>query len=382
MRALALPIALHVALLASCAAPPPPVPATPDVKRYDDPRAWLCLPGRDDACARDLSATEIHPDGTRTAEPNPAAAPDPKIDCFYVYPTVDFSLIPGTHDDFTDVTRMEAVVASQAARFRQACAVYAPFYRQVTIGSYLHEDTLEPRLAFAFSDVEAAFREYLAKYNRGRPIVLIGHSQGGDMVVRLLQRFFDGDPALRSRLVLGMPVGWNVEVPKGKTVGATFANIPVCTKVDETGCVIAYRSHEAGLVPAPGRSAPRAGNESVCVNPASIGKDGNADANARARFSRSYFSANPRLRRYIHSDGVTTPFLELRDFYSGQCVDGPDGYRYLAISLVGAPGDTRENPVSYDRLPLHKQIGLHVLDLQLPQGDLVDLVARRAALLH
>ena len=122
---------------------------------------------------------------------------------------------------------MSAVAASQAARFRETCAVYAPLYRQVTIGSYLHEDTLESRLAFAFSDVEAAFRAYLAKYNRGRPIVLIGHSQGADMVIRLLQRVFDGDPAIRARLVVAMPIGWDVEVAKGKTVGATFANIPV-----------------------------------------------------------------------------------------------------------------------------------------------------------
>src|SRR5271170_1799716 len=148
MRSARLMIGLQLALLGSCAAPPPAVPAVPETKRYDDPSAWLCLPGRDDACARDLSATVLHPDGTRTIERR-APAGDPKIDCFYVYPTVDLSLIPGNHDDFQDLTAMSAVAASQAARFRETCAVYAPLYRQVTIGSYFHEDTLESRLAFA-----------------------------------------------------------------------------------------------------------------------------------------------------------------------------------------------------------------------------------------
>jgi Protein of unknown function (DUF3089) len=372
MRPAALTIGLQLALLGSCAAPPPAVPAVPETKRYDDPSAWLCLPGRDDACARDLSATVFHPDGTRTLERREAAS-DPKVDCFYVYPTVDLSLIPGNHDDFQDLASMSAVAASQAARFRETCAVYAPLYRQVTIGSYLHEDTLESRLAFAFSDVEAAFRAYLAKYNRGRPIVLIGHSQGADMVIRLLQRVFDGDPAIRARLVVAMPIGWDVEVAKGKTVGATFANIPVCTKGDETGCVITYRSYEAGSTVLPGHSKPAPGAESACVDPASI------DGGGPTPFSRTYLSTSARVQRYMRTAGVDTPFVELPNFYAGQCVDGPDGFRYLAVSLVKAPGDVRDNPIAFDRLPLHKQIGLHVIDVQLAEGDLVDLVARRAA---
>jgi hypothetical protein len=363
-------------LVASCAAPPPPVPAHPDTARYDDPRSWLCLPGRDDACAGDTAATELHADGTRTVERHPAAV-DPKLDCFYLYPTVDLGLIPGNHDDFSDLAPMGTATLAQAARFRETCALYVPLYRQVTIGAYLHEDSLEPRLAFAFSDVEAAFREYLAKYNRGRPMVLVGHSQGAEMVVRLLQKFFDGDPAMRARLVLAMPIGGDVEVPKGKTVGGTFANIPACTKVDETACVVAYRSYEAGAPVVPGRSAPKAGDESVCVNPASLGDD------LLRPFSRTYLWVGKRARRYVHGvEGVETPFVELSDFYAGRCVDGPNGFRYLAVSPVNAPNDTRVPPIDLDRMPFRKVLGLHLVDFQVPQGDLVELVAKRAAALH
>jgi hypothetical protein len=369
-----------LALLAlSCAAPPvaPATPATPPApgpKRYDDASAWLCLPGRDDACARDLSATVLHADGSRTVEAGPPQARDAKVDCFYVYPTVDLSPTPGNHEDFGELEPMTHAVLSQAARLRQACAIYAPLYRQATIGSYFHPESLEPRLAFAYADVEAAFRTYLAKYNRGRPVVLVGHSQGADMVIRLLQHVFDRDAALRSRLVLALPVGWFVEVARGKTTGGTFENVPVCSKPDESGCVISYRSYEAGADVHPRDHAPREGEAATCVNPAAVGSD------ALTTFSRTYLRLTPGSRRYYHLEGIETPFVELDGLYQGQCVDGPGGARSLAISTV--PGDPRKNPIDYERLPLHKYIGLHVLDLQLPQGDIVDLVSRHAAAVH
>jgi hypothetical protein len=354
--------ALLSTVVACAHAPGAPAPAAPAIRplpppfsRFDDPTSWLCLPGRDDACARDLTATVLHPDGSRTVERSEPAARDAKVDCFYVYPTVDVSLAPGNHDDFHDVEPMAGVALAQAARLRQACAIYAPLYRQVTIGSYLHPDSLEPRLALAYSDVEAAFRTYLTKYNHGRPIVLVGHSQGADMVVRLLEGFFDHDADLRSRLLLALPIGWYVDVPRGKTTGGTF---------------------EAGANPSvpAGDHGPRAGDVSVCVNPAAVG------SGALALLSRAYLRVSGVSRRYLHAEGIDTPFVELPGFYQGQCVEGPGGFGYLAISTVA--GDPRGNPVSYERLPLYRYVGLHVLDMQLAQGDVVALVSRHAAALR
>src|SRR5260370_1051892 len=59
-------------------------PARNDYGKAD---AWLCRPGRKDACAVDLTPPVISASGKLTREewtPNPAAP----IDCFYVYPTV------------------------------------------------------------------------------------------------------------------------------------------------------------------------------------------------------------------------------------------------------------------------------------------------------
>jgi hypothetical protein len=52
---------------------------------YSDGRAWLCRPGRTDACTIDQNTTIVAADGTLTREEF-KAEPNPAIDCFYVYP--------------------------------------------------------------------------------------------------------------------------------------------------------------------------------------------------------------------------------------------------------------------------------------------------------
>src|SRR5262249_52893971 len=74
--------------------------------KYANDRLWLCRPDLpNDRCHADLTATEIHPDGSRTIVPHqPAAAP--AVDCFYVYPTVDLGLTPANHTDFENIEPM------------------------------------------------------------------------------------------------------------------------------------------------------------------------------------------------------------------------------------------------------------------------------------
>jgi hypothetical protein len=357
--------------------PPPSRPAYDGYRsaKYADDRQWLCrpdLPG--DRCHGDLTATEMLPDGSRRVVPHvPASAP--KVDCFYVYPTVDMRLYPGNHLDFADVEPMASTTLAQAARFGEVCNVYAPLYRQVTIGTYVFgEAAREKRLAVAYSDVADAFAHYLGQYNHGRKIVVIGHSQGSQMVARLVSQFFESDPLLRERLLLAMPIGGWVEVPHGKTAGATFPTVPVCTRADETGCIVAFRTHRAGTSVSPGRMTPTPGDDTVCVNPVSV------DRNERRPLSRTYFPATGAARHALEGiDGVTTPWVLYRDYYSAECVDGPAGYRYLAIAASPPPGDARVAPFDLAHPVLNSSLGTHILDLQFPQGDLIDMVARRAA---
>ncbi len=83
-------------------------------------------------------------------------------------------------------------------------------------------------------------------------------------------------------------VGGNLQVPAGKTVGATFTKVPLCTSGTQTGCAIAFSSYPsqppAGSVfgrPGQGVSlqsgqTTKAGQQVACVNPAAL-SGGTAD---------------------------------------------------------------------------------------------------------
>ena len=331
---------------------------------------WLCRPDRpDDPCrSADLTATEIRPDATRVVVEHQSAA-QPEVDCFYVYPTVDLGWMPRNHTSFEDLAPMRKVALAQAARFSEACAVWAPLYRQVSIGTYVlaGKARRERFLEVAYSDVLDAFLHYLAQHNHGRKIALIGHSQGGEMVARLVRTLFDRDGSLRDRLLVAMPIGAQVDVLKGHPDGGSFRTVPLCERAEQTGCVVAFRTHRdaAQLSSAPYELAP--GMVSACVNPAEGGRP----------LSRAYFPAGDDERRWLEGvEGVTTPFLLYRDLYTAHCVDGPDGYRFLGIAAAPGPGDKRPMPLDLENWRLNTAMGTHVLDLQFTQGDLIDLTKR------
>lgn len=68
------------------------VSAQPAKNDYSDPKTWLCRPGRQDACAVDLTTTVVAADGTLKRDAFKSNA-NPPIDCFYVYPTVSLDSV-------------------------------------------------------------------------------------------------------------------------------------------------------------------------------------------------------------------------------------------------------------------------------------------------
>ena len=134
----------------------------------------------------------------------------------------------------------------------------------------------------AYQSLLAGWSDYLEHDNDGRPVIFIGHSQGAAMLIRLLSGQIDTNPKLRSRMVSAIIAGGNVQVPTGRTVGATFQQIPLCPPAGQAGCVIAYSTFP-GQPPAdsifgrPGQGVslqsgqtPRAGFQVACVNPAAL----------------------------------------------------------------------------------------------------------------
>ena len=101
---------------------------------------------------------------------------------------------------------------------------------------------------FAYRDVLAAWRHYLARHNQGRPFVLIGHSQGTVHLTRLLADEIEGRPEA-ARMLSALLIGFSVEVPQGRLTGGSLQRTPLCTRAGETGCVITYVSFRADSPP-------------------------------------------------------------------------------------------------------------------------------------
>src|SRR5262249_14178281 len=98
---------------------------------YTDPAHWLCRPDKDDVCDHDLDATEVKANGHTRVE-HWRRARHPKIDCFYISPTI--STDPGGNSDLVPGVDQELfVVRQQAARLGSVCRVFAPVYRQITL---------------------------------------------------------------------------------------------------------------------------------------------------------------------------------------------------------------------------------------------------------
>jgi hypothetical protein len=337
-------------------------PATPDTQ------VWLCKPGKPgNPCAASLDSTAIGPDGTKTVT-KVAPAADPKIDCFYVYPTVSQQTTANTNLDI-DPAEVGVVVA-QAARYSQVCRVYAPIYRQVPIAGLAKRNAKAGPIAF--QSLRSAWNDYLARYNDGRGIVLIGHSQGAFILRQLISQDIEPDPSVRARIVSAILLGGNVIVPTGKDVGGDFKYLPACRRASQTGCVIAYSSfdHTPPANSLFGRTG-KAGEQVLCTNPTALaGGSGPADPYFPTRRMNSVVS-------FTTQPGVTTAWVNYPDLFTAQC-ENAGGANWLQITDVRKPGDNR--PALSDALG--PTWGLHLYDANIALGNLVDIVQSEAGAWH
>lgn len=367
---------------------------------YTDPAHWVCRPDAEDICDGDLTATTVSADGETAEEPFTPAA-DPAIDCFYVYPTI--SRDATSYSDWAASDNEEGFVTlNQAARLQSQCRLFAPVYRQRTLTALTAGmtgatvpggETGDP-----YADVLDAFRTYMANDNQGRGVVLIGHSQGSAMLNQLIAEEIDPNEDVRGVLVSAYLAGWSVAVPEGADVGGQFKNIPVCRSDQQTGCVVSWSTYAADSPPpadaifgraisgtrSVGAEQP-AGQNAVCANPADLASGVGGDPVE----AHPYFPSN-REASILGDLGVsttaagwldpsagqiTTPYVSVPGLATVRCVSR-DGFTYLEAQAVPNPDGPRA-----DELPggLTPQWGLHLIDVNLVMGDVIELVGAQAA---
>jgi hypothetical protein len=241
----------------------------PPALDYANPASWAAFAGKGV--------------GATPAPGAVVAGKDQKVDVFYVHPTTLRST-DRWNGDPADATLNAwtdgSATARQASIFDGCCRLFAPRYRQASTLALMKMDG-EGGKAFdlAYGDVERAFDEYIAHENHGRPFILVGHSQGGSHVARLVQRRIDGKP-LQAKMVAAYAIGFNLaegDFP------LTYKTVPICRKPDQLHCLVQWNSvlPSADLDVIAKASERRfvalhgdvAGKTTLCVNPLTFDAD-------------------------------------------------------------------------------------------------------------
>ena len=341
------------------------MPAAADAKVV-----WLCKPGqRANPCEPSLTTTTFSPTGKRLGVERVQRAKRRRADCFYVYPTVSDQQQPQATQVVDDVLR--SIALYQTARYSRDCRVFAPVYRQVTIQGLLNPDTVTPEMQEqGYDDVVEAWRTYLRRFNHGRGVVLIGHSQGTYVLRRLVREEIDPKASERRRLVSAVLLGGNVSVRAGADRGGDFKRVRACRRASQIGCVIAYSTFNA---PVPDNSlfgrANEPGRQILCTNPAALG-GGSAKLTPiypSAPFAPSVIgaAANAALANLPRP---STPWAAFPGAYSGRCSTAGGASVFQVKPLRGAFPVTAVPDATW---------GLHLTDANIALGQLANLVRRQ-----
>jgi hypothetical protein len=276
---------MRLAFVPSIAFKPSDPAYAPD---YAKPAAWLSRP-------------DLADDPSRWVPPGMARADHPPAAVFYVAPTTFFGRNRWNVriDDADSRNWLKIFGASQASAFNSVGAVWAPRYRQATLGAFL-TDRPDGRAAidFAYADVLRAFDAFVAQIPPTQPILLAAHSQGSRHLMRLMKERVAGTP-IAPRIVAAYAIGWPVSVE----ADAPAMGLPVCERAGQPGCIVSWQSFAEPAEPKlirtifesdiglTGKS--RRGTHMLCVNPLTGRRDDSAPASAHrgALYPRPDFQA-------------------------------------------------------------------------------------------
>ncbi|HKE82008.1 MAG TPA: DUF3089 domain-containing protein [Solirubrobacteraceae bacterium] len=327
---------------------------------------WLCRPGlANNPCTPGQQTTRFTPAGRRIGLARTAPTRTPSIDCFYVYPTVSDQKRPIATRAIDPEER--SIALWQAARYSRVCRVFAPMYRQTTLQGLPQRGVINDQ---GYADVRQAWRTYLRRYNRGRGVVIIGHSQGTFVLRRLIAREIDGK-AVSRRLVSAILLGGNVLVRRGSDVGGDFRHIRACRSARQVGCVVAFSTFNQP-VPANaifGRTTEK-GMAVLCTNPAALrGGSGLLDpVHPTQPFAPGSTIAAGIALLGVPLPQASTPWIEAPGSYRAHCTSG--GAHVLQITARGGAPVPKPSP--------DPTWGLHLTDANIALGNLTALVSEQA----
>lgn len=197
------------------------------------------------------------------------------VDVFYVYPTAWYKE-DSTESNFCAIDNRIMLIGSQSAFDRQATAfktvgnIYAPYYRQADAGYTLtlpEDQRWDVIGSIPAKDVTAAFDYYIKHYNNGRPFILLGHSQGSNVILFLLKDYMDEYPDVYARMVSAYVIGY----PVTSEFMEANEHLKFAEGPDDTGVIISFNTQSPNV--APGANIVMANNIGIVINPINWKKD-------------------------------------------------------------------------------------------------------------
>ncbi len=175
------------------------------------------------------------------------------VDVFYLYPTAwqrganDPYICP--IDNPSMLRGAPSAFARSATAFEPFANIYAPYYRQadaayaLTLPLPAHDALIAgiPTL-----DAVAAFDYYIKHYNKGRPFLLAGHSQGSNVLINLLTGYLKDHPEVYHRMIAAYVIGY----PVTAKVIADNPHLKFAEGPDDTGVIISYNTQAPDVNPA------------------------------------------------------------------------------------------------------------------------------------
>lgn len=288
--------------------------------------------------------------------PGPSDRTKP-VDVFFAYPTVyvhpdktRHHLMPVTSPLFRTAARVSTWWHDRI--FMRNCNIFAPFYRQVGMETLWMTHAEFDRISRTpYEDIRDAFMYYLAYCNGGRPFLLGGHSQGSEILIKLMCRDFDARKEA-SRLVAAYLIGYSVT----ESDLARHPHLNMAQGADDTGVIISYNTTAAGL-----KLMPVVLPGAVCTNPLNWQPGG------------TYAPKELNLGSVLLE---TKHFALQKKHFTGARVDEAQGVLFIDHTALDEMLHMRIGLLN--RIIMHRQ-SLHTLDIALFQRNLEQNISVRIA---
>jgi len=247
----------------------------PQALDYNNTASWFSIP---EECNENIIASAPSTSGsvadsstsgfgTSSADsgtgnkPNPLENPleNPLADVFFIHGTVlegegKRYLDPANpkHRNLPHYPRI-----AHASCFEKSARVFQPHYRQVSLEVHFDDwDVTTQAYKIPREDIIAAYNAYMANWNKGRPLIIAGNSQGSILVLELL-KYLHKNKKNTDNLIAAYIIGYTVTPQDLIECG-----LPLAQSFDDTKCIITYNALAQGA-----KQALTLFPNALCTNP-------------------------------------------------------------------------------------------------------------------